>query len=218
MTSTLGAAIEREEKRRAPTIGNGRIQPAAPDYQVRPLPEGFDWGAILRHAPDEVYVVVFRSRRRKTADVDRLTHHDELAFSEAIRSSSGLLEYFQGEPTAAGDCLSFCIWRGREEARVASRGDEHRKAMRIAAEMYETWGLQRLVVRKDVVRSRPDRIHAVFEDLSGSGETRMVTEVVYLSRRGWSPPSARVRTSLDRHAPRAAASPGTTSPSRSACQ
>jgi len=119
-----------------------RISPIYPNYATLPIQTGFDWSALSGCPFDGVYLVVFRSVRRPTADLDLLREHDDRAYEEAV-NSGGLLHYFKGDADERGQCLSFCLWESREDARRASGGSMHEEAARITVEMYESYLLER---------------------------------------------------------------------------
>jgi hypothetical protein len=119
-----------------------RISPTHPDYAVLPIEEGFDWSPLAGAAFDRLYLVVFRSVRRETADLDLLRRYDDRAYAEALKHG-GLLRYFKGEMDEFRRCLSFCLWESREDALVASGGAKHTEAASITAEMYESYRLYR---------------------------------------------------------------------------
>jgi hypothetical protein len=120
-----------------------QLSPIHPDYATLPIQEGFNWSSSLGNAHFErLYVVVFRSVLRATADLDLLYEHDELAQTEAIETG-GLLFYFRGVINERRESLSFCLWENGEQARGASGGSSHRAAMGIVIEMYESYSLER---------------------------------------------------------------------------
>jgi len=120
-----------------------QLSPIHPDYATLPIQEGFNWSSSLGDAHFErLYVVVFRSVLRATADLDLLYEHDELAHTEAIETG-GLLFYFRGVINERRESLSFCLWENGEQARRASGSPLHRAAMGIVTEMYESYSLER---------------------------------------------------------------------------
>ena len=126
-----------------------RLVPVRPEYANLPIEEGFDWRSPLNGASFErLYLVVFRSVRRTGADLDLLREQDDLAYEEALRSG-GLLRYFKGDANERRECLSFCLWEGREQAKRAAGGASHSKAARIAAETYERYDLERYELTKE---------------------------------------------------------------------
>ena len=54
--------------------------------------------------------------RRVTAELRLLKEHDDRAFKAALKAG-GLLRYFKGEMNQRRECLSFCLWGSREQAR-----------------------------------------------------------------------------------------------------
>lgn len=139
-----------------------RISPIHPDYATRPIQEGFDWASSLAGCHfDRLYLVVFRSVRRPTADLEVLREHDDRAYAEALESG-GLLRYFKGHANERGECLSFCLWETSEQAVRAAGGASHRSAAGISARTYESYVLDRYWLRK-VVTARGERL--VFEPI-----------------------------------------------------
>jgi hypothetical protein len=125
-----------------------RISPINPNYANLPVEEGFDWSSRLGEAHfDQLYLVVFRSVRRPTADLRLLKEHDDRAYGDAIEAG-GLLRYFRGEMNARRECLSFCLWESREQAVTASDGASHRTAAQLTAQMYESYTLERYELAK----------------------------------------------------------------------
>jgi len=120
-----------------------RLSPINPDYANLPIQEGFDWSSRLGGVRfDRLYLVVFRSVRRTTADLRLLKEHDDRAY-EAALETGGLLRYFKGEMNKRRECLSFCLWESRERAVTASGGASHRSAAQASAEMYDSYVLER---------------------------------------------------------------------------
>jgi hypothetical protein len=120
-----------------------RLTPTSPAYATLPILEGFTWGDCVREIPHgHWYLVVFRSIRRADADAALLTEFDDHAHAEAL-VSGGLLHYFKGELGPRHECLSFCVWTSREQARLALHLPRHQAAARLAAQMYETYTLER---------------------------------------------------------------------------
>ncbi|MGH3144761.1 MAG: hypothetical protein ACRDTR_03070 [Rubrobacter sp.] len=142
-----------------------QISPIHPDYATRPIQEGFDWSSSLAGCNfDVLYLVVFRSVRRPTADLDLLREHDDRAYAEAL-GSGGLLRYFKGHANELGECLSFCLWESREQALEAAAASSHRSAAGITELMYESYVLDRYWLRK-VVTAQGERL--VFEPIQPS--------------------------------------------------
>jgi hypothetical protein len=139
-----------------------QISPKHPDYVTQPIQDGFDWASCLSGCLfDRLYLVVFRSVRRQTADLDLLREYDDRAYEEALKFG-GLLRYFKGHANERGECLSFCLWESREQAREAASAASHRSAAGISALMYESYVLDRYWLKK-VVSSRGVRL--VFEPI-----------------------------------------------------
>ncbi len=126
-----------------------RISPINPDYANLPIEEGFNWFSCLGDARfGRLYLVVFRSVRRATADFRLLKEHDDRAY-EAALEAGGLLRYFKGEINERRECLSFCLWESKEQAVAASGGASHRAAAQVTAEMYESYTLERYELTND---------------------------------------------------------------------
>ena len=120
-----------------------RIVPINPRYANLPIEHGFDWDSSLLGGPfDSLYLVVFRSVRRAGADLGLLREFDDMAYEEALWSG-GLLRYFKGDMNERRECLSFCLWETRDQARAAASGSSHGKAAEITAAMYESYRLYR---------------------------------------------------------------------------
>jgi hypothetical protein len=139
-----------------------RISPNNPDYANLPVEEGFNWSSCLDDARfEQLYLVVFRSVRRPTADLRLLKEHDNRAYEDAVESG-GLLRYFKGEMNGRRECLSFCLWESRRQAIAASASASHRTAARITAQMYESYTVERYELARgeagDVVFRRLDRV------------------------------------------------------------
>src|SRR5829696_1672388 len=125
-----------------------RLSPIHPDYATLPIQAGFNWSSCLASFHfDRLYLVVFRSVRRATADLKLLREYDDTAYAEALEAG-GLLRYFRGSMNERRQCLSFCLWESREQARRASSGSLHRAATGIVAETYESYSLERYEVMK----------------------------------------------------------------------
>jgi hypothetical protein len=136
------------------------ISPINPDYANLPIEEGFDFSRRLGGIPfDRLYLVVFRSVRRPDADLKFLKEHDDRAY-EAALESGGLLRYFKGEMNERRECLSFCLWESREQAVAAAGGASHRTAANLAAQMYESHGLERYELTKNTNGLRFRRLDA----------------------------------------------------------
>jgi hypothetical protein len=139
-----------------------QICPLFPDYATRPIQDGFSWSSSLLGCPfEQLYLVVFRSIRRPSADLELLREHDDRAYENAL-DSGGLLRYFKGEANERGECLSFCLWQTTEQAIEASGSAAHRSAAEISVVMYESFVLDRYWLKK-VVSGRGERL--IFEPL-----------------------------------------------------
>ena len=139
-----------------------RLSPIKPDHARLPIEEGFNWSSCLNGARFErLYLVVFRSVRRATADFALLKEHDDRAYAAALEVG-GLLRYFKGEMNERRECLSFCLWVSRDKAVTASRGTSHRTAAQVSTEMYESYVLERY----DVVKGEGGSL--VFRRLQGA--------------------------------------------------
>src|SRR5215210_8008111 len=122
--------------------------PVHPDYTSLPIQDGFDWARTLRSIPAlRLYLVVFRSVRRASADLDVLKEYDDAAYAEAL-GAGGLLYYFKGEANERRECLSFCLWESRQRALEAAGGPSHRAAAGIWRAMYESYELERYHLQK----------------------------------------------------------------------
>jgi hypothetical protein len=125
-----------------------QLAPIDLDYANSPVEEGFNWSSCLEGASfDRLYVVAFRSVRRASADLDLLREYDDRAYADA-KSAGGLLFYFKGLINERRECLSFCLWESREQARAAADGASHRAAATIMAKMYESYSLERYDLTK----------------------------------------------------------------------
>ena len=134
------------------------ISPQHPDYATRPIEEGFDWASSLAGCRfDRLYLVVFRSVRRPTADLDLLRERDDLAYAEALKSG-GLLRYFKGHANERGVCLSFCLWETREQAVNAAGAASHRSAADVSRGMYESYVLDRYWLKQGVTDGEEDLV------------------------------------------------------------
>ena len=125
-----------------------QISPTYPDYATRPIQDGFSWSSSLAGvAFERLYLVVFRSVHRPSADLDLLREHDDRAYEKALQSG-GLLRYFKGEAKEQRECLSFCLWETRGQAMRAARAASHRSAAEISVRMYESYVLERYWLKK----------------------------------------------------------------------
>src|SRR5215203_5694730 len=111
-----------------------QISPTYSDYAARPIQDGFSWSSSLAGcAFDALYLVVFRSVRRPSADLD-------------LRR----------------ECLSFCLWETRKQAKEAAGAASHRSAADISVPMYESYVLERYWLKK-VLTPREERL--IFEPI-----------------------------------------------------
>ena len=117
-----------------------RISPRHPAYATLPIEDGFDWSPLHSCTFDRLYLVVFRSVRRPNADLALLREHDDRAHEEALQIG-GLLRYFKGHANDRGECLSFCLWETRDQAREAAEAASHKSAAEITARMYLSFAL-----------------------------------------------------------------------------
>jgi hypothetical protein len=141
-----------------------QLSPIHPAHATLPIQEGFNWSSWLGDARFErLYLVVFRSVLRATADRELLREHDERAHAEALEAG-GLLYYYRGVMNERRECLSFCLWESREQARRASGSSLHRAATGIVAEMYESYSLERY----DLVKVGGTKGRLVFRSLGGA--------------------------------------------------
>lgn len=95
----------------------------------------------------EWYGVVFRSRRNPESSSLDLYAADRAAHAEAVRNG-GLVMYWYGVPDASGLNLATCIWQSRKHAINAISGPKHIEAMKQARGAYETYDLERWIIRK----------------------------------------------------------------------
>jgi hypothetical protein len=139
-----------------------QISPIYPDYATRPIQDGFSWSSsLLGCASERLYLVVFRSVRRVSADLDLLREHDDRAYEQALESG-GLLRYFKGEANEHRECLSFCLWETRRQAIKAAGTASHQSAAEISVRMYESYVLDRYWLKK-VLSARGERL--IFESI-----------------------------------------------------
>jgi hypothetical protein len=124
-----------------------RISPTRPDYATLPIQDGFGWSALSGCTFEQLYLVAFRSVRRPDADLILLREHDDRAYEDAL-AAGGLLKYFKGHANERGECLSFCLWETREQARKAADAASHRSAADITTRMYLSYVLDRYWLKK----------------------------------------------------------------------
>ena len=157
-----GMAPQAKEKIEVVHTACQQICPIYPDYATRPVQDGFSWYSSLAGcAFERLYLVVFRSVCRPSADLDLLREHDDRAYEKALQSG-GLLRYFKGEANERGECLSFCLWETREQAIEAAGAAAHQSAAEISVRMYESYVLDRYWLKK-VVRAREETL--IFEPI-----------------------------------------------------
>src|SRR5215207_6522226 len=126
-----------------------QICPIYPDYATRPVQDGFSWySSLLGCAFERLYLVVFRSVRRPSAELDLLREHHDRAYEDALESG-GLLRYFKGEANEQRECLSFCLWETRKQAIEAAGAAAHQSAAEISVRMYESYMLDRLLTSRE---------------------------------------------------------------------
>jgi len=139
-----------------------QICPIFPDYATRPIQDGFSWSSSLAGcAFERLYLVVFRSVRRVSADLNLLREHDDCAYEDALESG-GLLRYFKGEANEQRECVSFCLWETRRQAIEAAGAASHQSAADITVRMYDSYVLDRYWLKK-VVSAREERL--IFEPI-----------------------------------------------------
>jgi hypothetical protein len=132
----------------ASQTGFESIAPVSANYAALPVRDAYTWAECApRVGPGSWYLVAFRSILRESADEARLWEYDHRAYDEASRSP-GFVHYVRGLPTARRECLSFCLWKSRDQAREASRLPAHLEAIGLVQEMYERYVLEFLRVGK----------------------------------------------------------------------
>jgi hypothetical protein len=125
-----------------------RLAPVSDRYATLPVGDAFTWDACLADVPaGEWYMVCFRSVRRADADEARLTAYDEWAHTEAMQAP-GFVHYFRGPANARGQCMSFCLWTSRAEARAAAGRPAHVEAAALTFESYQQYSLEFHRVRR----------------------------------------------------------------------
>jgi hypothetical protein len=124
------------------------LAPVSESYASLPVAEAFNWSDGARELETgEWYLVAFRSVRAAGADEARLDEYDERAHREAA-ASPGFVHYLKGPRSADGSCMSFCLWLSRADARAAAGKPHHVNAVSLLEEMYETYTLEYLTVRR----------------------------------------------------------------------
>jgi hypothetical protein len=126
-----------------------RLAPVSGAYASLPVADAFNWadGADALVA-GEWYLVAFRSVRAAGADEAKLDAYDERAHVEAA-ASPGFIHYLKGPRSGDGACMSFCLWQSRADARAAAGKPQHVQAVSLLGEMYETYTLEYLTVRRE---------------------------------------------------------------------
>lgn len=126
----------------------GALAPSPGPYATMPIGEAFDWASCTDGTDaGEWYLVCFRSVRQPGADENLLETLDEIAHLEAS-TAPGFVFYFKGQTTERGECLSFCLWDSRLEARAAAGRPGHAVASAVVREMYASYTLEFYRVRK----------------------------------------------------------------------
>ncbi|KAJ7072336.1 hypothetical protein C8F01DRAFT_241704 [Mycena amicta] len=126
------------------------FRPVTAEYATTPYHEAFNWDELKLPTQQERdwYCVVFRSKRKAGSDGGALYDADRTAHEEAIRNG-GLLLYWYGLPDpTSGLNLATCIWQSRKHAIAAISRPSHQIAMRLAAQSYDIYSLERHVLRK----------------------------------------------------------------------
>jgi hypothetical protein len=124
-----------------------QISPRHPDYAALSIDDGFHWSSLYCCHFERLYLVVFRSVWQPEADLDLLRELDDHAYEEALKSG-GLLRYFKGQANEWGECLSFCLWETRHQARRAADAALHRSAAGVSVQMYLSYSLERFWIQK----------------------------------------------------------------------
>jgi hypothetical protein len=125
-----------------------RLLPVSNDYATLPVADAFTWDACADPAlAGEWYLVVFRSVQRIGADQEELRRMDDAAHDEAA-GSPGFIHYFKGPANERRECLSFCLWDSRREAREAAGQPAHVAAISVISATYERYTLEFLRVTK----------------------------------------------------------------------
>ncbi|KAI5477882.1 hypothetical protein MNV49_005775 [Pseudohyphozyma bogoriensis] len=124
------------------------FKPVSTNYAREEYAEAFNWPDLV--LPEDIerewYIVAFRSIRAPGSPSKDLYQADRDAHEEAV-GAGGLICYWYGVPQD-GYNLATCIWQSRKHAVAANSGKKHVEAMKLAAEMYAYYGLERYVLRK----------------------------------------------------------------------
>ncbi|TRM69775.1 hypothetical protein BD626DRAFT_391523 [Schizophyllum amplum] len=127
-----------------------RFRPFNRKYASLPYAEAFNWSELELPEDEERewYCVAFRSRRKDGSDGTPLYEADRKAHEEAVKNG-GLILYWYGVPDPqTGFNLATCIWQSRKHAIAANSRPHHIEAMKLASQSYETYNLERHVLRK----------------------------------------------------------------------
>jgi hypothetical protein len=126
-----------------------RLTPVSDDYATLPVADAFNWAeGATELGVGEWYLVAFRSVRAHGANEAKLDAFDERAHQEAA-ASPGFIHYLKGPRSTDGTCMSFCLWQSRAEARAAAGKPDHVRAVSLLDEMYESYTLEYLHVRRE---------------------------------------------------------------------
>ena len=129
------------------------LAPVSDDYATLPVADAFTWAeGAAALGVGEWYLVAFRSIRAEGADEARLDAYDEAAHQEAA-ASPGFVHYLKGPRASDGTCMSFCLWQSRAEARAAAGKPLHVRAVSLLDEMYESYTLEFVHVRRETAES-----------------------------------------------------------------
>ena len=125
-----------------------KLVPVSDRYATLSVAEAFTWDACRADIPPTGwYMVAFRSIRRPDADEARLTAYDDWAHTEAMQAP-GFVHYLKGPADVHGQCMSFCLWTSRQEARAAAGLPAHVRAAAITFESYAHYSLEFHQVRR----------------------------------------------------------------------
>ncbi|WVQ77218.1 hypothetical protein IAR50_006901 [Cryptococcus sp. DSM 104548] len=127
------------------------FKPLSNAYASLPYDKAFNWSSLSlpKFAEREWYCVVFRSRRKPESANLSLYKADREAHEEAVQNG-GLILYWYGVPDSTGLNLATCIWQSRRHAIKAISGPKHLSAMKQTEGAYETYSLERWVLKKEV--------------------------------------------------------------------
>lgn len=125
-----------------------RLAPVSDRYADLPVAEAFTWAACADEVPPgEWYMVAFRSRRMPDVDEAQLAAYDDWAHAEAM-DAPGFVHYFKGPTVGDGNCMSFCLWDSRAQAREAASRPAHGRAVALTHQAYESYTLEFHRVRR----------------------------------------------------------------------